>query len=58
MKLLSRLKSKQFEIYLVAFLLMLLPAIPLYSAAGRNAGGEILLWLSLIVIGNLIVLLI
>ncbi len=58
MKLLSRLKSKKFELYLAAFLLMLLPAVPLYGAAGRNAGGEIVLWLGLIVAGNLLVLLV
>ncbi len=52
------LKGHKFEGYLLSFLLMLLPAIPLYFAAGQ--GSPLWTWILILIViaGNLLALLI
>ncbi len=52
----SWIRKHRFEVYLAAFLLMTLPAIPLYAAAGRGATAEIVFWIGAIAFGNLLVI--
>jgi len=51
------LTKNKFEVHLVAFLLMLLPTIPLYYAAQSGALGLIWALLVLVICGNLLALL-
>ena len=52
----DQLRKHSSEAYLVAFLLMVVPPIPLYYAARGGAIGWIWGLLALIVLGNLLVL--
>jgi len=52
------LQKHTFEVHVAAFLLMLLPAIPLYFAAASSATGLVWVLLGLVVLGNLIVMLV
>jgi VIT1/CCC1 family predicted Fe2+/Mn2+ transporter len=51
------LTKNKFEVHLVAFLLMVLPPIPLYYAAQSGASGLIWALLALVICGNLLALL-
>ena len=51
-------RMHKFEAYLLAFLLMALPPLPMYFAAQRDAVGWIWGLLGLVVIGNILVFLI
>jgi ABC-type maltose transport system permease subunit len=52
------LRTHKFEAYLTAVLLMAVPPVPLYFAAQRGAVGWIWGLISLVVLGNVLVLLI
>jgi hypothetical protein len=52
------LTSHKFEAYAIAFLLMIIPPIPLYFAAREGSQPGMILLLALIVLGNLLALLI
>ena len=51
------LTKNKFEVHLVAFLLIILPPIPLYYAAQSGASGLIWALLALVICGNLLALL-
>jgi len=51
------LAKNKFEVHLLAFLLMVLPPIPLYYAAQREAPGLIWALLAFVICGNLLALL-
>lgn len=50
------LTKNKFEVHLVAFLLMVLPPIPLYFAAQNGATGLIWVLLGFVICGNLLAL--
>ena len=50
------LTKNKFEVHLAAFLLMVLPPIPLYFAAQKGATGLIWLLIGLVICGNLLAL--
>jgi hypothetical protein len=54
----NRLRQRQFQLHLIALLLMFLPAVGIYFAA-RN-GSEVWIWflLSIIILGNLLAMLV
>ena len=52
------LRSNKFEAHTIAFLLMILPCVPLYSAANAGQTALIGLLIGLIVLGNLLAILI
>jgi hypothetical protein len=54
--LLKWLQEHVFEAYLIALFLMVVPPIAMYLAAQRGADGWIWALLSLVVLGNLLVL--
>lgn len=54
---LNWLKAHKFSTYIIAFLLMVLPPIPLYFAANASATGWMIFLLTLIAAGNLLAVL-
>jgi hypothetical protein len=54
--LLQWVKSNKQSAYTVAILLMLLPTIPLYFAAQATSIPGVLIWLGMILAGNLLAL--
>ena len=52
------LQSHRFEAHLIVFLLIVLPALPLYFAAQQGANFFVWGFLSLVILGNLIELMI
>lgn len=54
--LLAWLRAHKFEAHTIAFLLMILPPIPLYFAAQRGATAWVWLLLAPFILGNLLVL--
>ena len=48
------LRKHKFEAYLAAFMLIVLPAAPLYLAAQRGATGWIAVLLAPVILGNLL----
>ena len=55
-RILNWIKAHKFETHVIAFLLMVLPPVPLYLAAQRGANGWIWFWLGLVIGGNLLAL--
>lgn len=51
-----RLRQKTFAVHLVAFLLMVLPPVPMYYAAQAGATFWMAVFVGLVVLGNLLVL--
>ncbi len=54
---LNWLSDHKFKVHLLAFALMVLPPVPMYMAAQRDAAGWIWFLLGFVVAGNLLVLL-
>jgi len=52
------LHSHKFETHLIVFLLIILPALPLYFAAQKGATNLVWGFLTLVILGNLIELII
>ena len=52
------LRNHKFETHLAAVLLMAVPPLPLYFAAQQGAAGWIWALLSLVILGNVLVLLV
>jgi hypothetical protein len=50
------LRAHTFQVHLVAFLLMVLPPIPLYRAALNGNTGVMVLLLGAVILGNILVL--
>jgi len=50
------IRSHKFEAHLLAFLLMVIPPVPLYLAAQRDAAAWIWGLLALVILGNLLAL--
>jgi hypothetical protein len=53
-----RLRKNTFKVHLVAFLLMILPPALMYFAASTETSGTIWFLLSLVVTGNILVILV
>jgi hypothetical protein len=51
---LKYLRKHKYEAYIAAFMLIVLPALPLYIAAQREAAGWIAGLLALVILGNLL----
>jgi hypothetical protein len=58
MKLVKILRSHKFEAYLIAFILMIAPPLPMYFAARQENWWLFGIELGIVVIGNLLALLI
>ena len=58
MKIISWMQKHTFETHTLAFLLMILPPIPLYWAAQQGATGWVWFLLVPVILGNLLVLLV
>jgi hypothetical protein len=52
------LKDHKYQAHVTAFLLMILPAVPLYFAAGAGSQFWIILLLAVIVCGNILAVLV
>jgi hypothetical protein len=52
------LQKHKYESHLMAFLLMAIPPVPLYLAAQHGATGWIWFLISLVILGNLVVLIV
>lgn len=52
------LRNHKFESYSIAFLLMMIPPIPMYYAAQGNQTALIYLLLGFVILGNLLVLIV
>ncbi len=48
------LNNRKFQVYLLAFILMVGPPIPMYLVAQRGANGWIWFLLGIVVLGNLL----
>ncbi len=54
----KQLSEHQFKLHLVAFLMMVLPPVPMYYAAEQGADAMLGIFLGVIVLANLLVLLV
>ena len=52
------LRDNKFKLHLTAFLLMLIPPVPMYFAAESGATGWIWFLIGIVILGNLIVIIV
>jgi len=52
------LRAHKFEVHVAAFLLMILPPIPMYDAAQAGDNTTIVVLLAIVILGNVLVLLV
>lgn len=50
------LRTHKFESYAIAFLLMVVPPLPMFYAAQQGSGPLVIVMLGFVVLGNLLVL--
>jgi len=55
-RLYETLRSHKFESYTIAFLLMVVPPLPMFYAAQHGSGSLVFVMLGFVILGNLIVL--
>ena len=54
----GNLKEYKFHLHLTALLLMLIPPVPMYFAAQAGATGLVWFFVSIVVLGNLLVIIV